>query len=362
MKATIVIAALAASASGAVIDARQLRPTSRPVTTPGGTPDGTDSPITKRDPQNWPPPQFSIGRPTQSVTFFPNDPPDLSKCGLDAFQFAQVGDRDEDGYGDDQLDDYDADDCHHDIVSAQCSKHFFSTSNFHAEAANVNTKAAHVNTEATNVYPQSPLVYTSSAAIHLSTATFHSRPSFIQPVRTSDTPAPTLLTIKRSPTTTPAPLGCGVVGYTKDKVAYYFDSSGTKNTWKVCGDACKADSKCKSFGYGEANCMLFDVTAAENTNLNPMSPYTFYDAACPEELPVRRRRNDNDNEAKEEKRQIAITIALPGGPPALSSACSCLITSGPADATRTTTTTSGVKVTKTETVTRTVSMLPEDRA
>ncbi|CAN9152330.1 unnamed protein product [Alternaria alternata] len=83
-----------------------------------------------------------------------------------------------------------------------------------------------------------------------------------------------------------------------------------------------------SFGYGEANCMLFDVTAAENTNYNPMSPYTFYDAACPAELPVR-------------KRQLDISLGLPGGihislglgPGEISSACSCFITKGPASTT-----------------------------
>lgn len=55
--------------------------------------------------------------------------------------------------------------------------------------------------------------------------------------------------------------GCGIVGYTKDTAAYYFDSSGTKNTFTACKAACKADTQCKSFGYGEANCMLFNVDA-----------------------------------------------------------------------------------------------------
>ncbi|PVH97913.1 hypothetical protein DM02DRAFT_616166 [Periconia macrospinosa] len=55
--------------------------------------------------------------------------------------------------------------------------------------------------------------------------------------------------------------GCGLVGYTKDTAAYYFDSSGTKNTFAACSAACKADAQCKSFGYGEANCMLFNVDA-----------------------------------------------------------------------------------------------------
>jgi hypothetical protein len=51
------------------------------------------------------------------------------------------------------------------------------------------------------------------------------------------------------------------VGYTGSIAAYYFDSSGTLNTFTACSAACKADSKCKSFGYGEANCLLFDVPA-----------------------------------------------------------------------------------------------------
>lgn len=82
--------------------------------------------------------------------------------------------------------------------------------------------------------------------------------------------------------------------------------------------------------------MLFDVNAADNTNYNPMSPYTFYDVTCPTELPVR-------------KRQLGITLGGPGGgiaislniggPRQISSACSCLITSGPAATTITRTAT-----------------------
>lgn len=75
-----------------------------------------------------------------------------------------------------------------------------------------------------------------------------------------------------------------------------------------------------------------------------MSPYTFYDASCPVELPVR-------------KRQINISLGL-GGPGPLSSACSCLITSGPAGSTRTISTTITNKVTTTQTVTKTLSLLP----
>jgi hypothetical protein len=94
--------------------------------------------------------------------------------------------------------------------------------------------------------------------------------------------------------------------------------------------------------------MLFDVLAADNTNYNPSSPYTFYDVTCPAELPVR-------------KRQIGITLGLPGlgislglgSPKEISSACSCFITKGPAETTVTRTSTN--QVTKTATATSTVT-------
>ncbi|KAF2845332.1 hypothetical protein T440DRAFT_278665, partial [Plenodomus tracheiphilus IPT5] len=166
------------------------------------------------------------------------------------------------------------------------------------------------------------------------------------PVQPSSTLVSSTLVSSASPSPTSAP-GCGIVAYVKTTPAYYFESSGTKNTFAACSALCKADEKCKSFGYGEANCMLFDVNAADNTNYNPMSPYTFYDSSCPAELPVRR------------KRQLGIslpglgggvTISLDiGGPKQISSACSCLITSGPASTTVTRTATSNVVRTTTVT-------------
>jgi hypothetical protein len=60
------------------------------------------------------------------------------------------------------------------------------------------------------------------------------------------------------------------VAYVKTTPAYYFESSGTKNTFSACQALCKADSKCLSFGYGEANCMLFDVYAY----VSPLDPAT----------------------------------------------------------------------------------------
>jgi hypothetical protein len=72
-------------------------------------------------------------------------------------------------------------------------------------------------------------------------------------------------------TTTP---GCGIVGYTKDTAAYYFDSSGTKNTFAACSAACKADAQCQSFGYGEANCLLFTVDAYASPTTHPSQSLT----------------------------------------------------------------------------------------
>ncbi|KAI2478679.1 hypothetical protein Ptr902_09645 [Pyrenophora tritici-repentis] len=96
--------------------------------------------------------------------------------------------------------------------------------------------------------------------------------------------------------------------------------------------------------------MLFDVAAADNTNLNPTSPYTFYDASCPSEVPVGKR-----------SPQLDITLGQPGGinislnlgPKGISSACSCLITSGPASTTVTRTQSSAVVTTATVTSTTT---------
>ncbi|KAF2476631.1 uncharacterized protein BDR25DRAFT_331362 [Lindgomyces ingoldianus] len=201
----------------------------------------------------------------------------------------------------------------------------------------------------TTLYPPSTEPPSTTPAPPSSTPKSTPKPSSSTPKPPSSTPPPTPVTSTPAPSST-AP--CGLVGYTKTTAAYYFDSTGTKNNFTSCQAACKADTKCKSFGYGEANCMLFDISSADNVNYNPMSPYTFYDITCPKELPVRKRNP-----------QIQISIGPGIGKPAdITSACSCLITSAPADTTRTVTVTiTSVRVTKTETVTRTVSILPDRR-
>lgn len=121
--------------------------------------------------------------------------------------------------------------------------------------------------------------------------------------------------------------------------------------------------------------MLFDVLAyvplftlhlnlqltlhsEDNTNYNPMSPYTFYDITCPKELPVR-------------KRQLNISLGNPNGPGVgislglsdprqISSACSCFITKGPAEETVTKTATNTVLKTSTATSTVTKTVTDDD--
>ncbi|KAH7119946.1 hypothetical protein B0J11DRAFT_72674 [Dendryphion nanum] len=342
MKATIVVAAaLAASASGAVIEARQrTRQPEYPT-----VPDGIASPIRARAPQ-W----ISIGPPQASVTFFPNDPVDrVSQCGLDAF----IG--------------------HTSEALLFCSSILKGGTATLTQTYTSRETTTTKTTIYTTLYPPSksstvrpptstpkpsssvrpptssppPKPSSTSTPPPKPSSTSTPRPPSSSSVRPSSSSVRPSTVITSSPTPTPT-AGCGIVGYVKTTAAYFFDSSGTKNNWSACSAACKADTKCKSFGYGEANCMLFDVAAADNTNYNPMSPYTFYDSTCPVELPVR-------------KRQVNISLGIPGGAGGISSACSCLITSGPGGTTKTTTVTvTSVRVTRTETITRTVSLLPED--
>ena len=94
-------------------------------------------------------------------------------------------------------------------------------------------------------------------------------------------------------------------------------------------------------------------SSADNTNLNPTSPYTFYDASCPSEVPVGKRSPQLDISLGI---PVGINISLDLGPKGISSACSCLITSGPASTTVTKTQSSAVitTATVTSTTTRTV--------
>lgn len=83
MKATLILAAaLAASVNGAMVPRQFGRPTSRP-STPGGTPDGIAAPIHDRAAQVQWPPEFSIGPPRPTVTFWPNDPDDQCEPHVD---------------------------------------------------------------------------------------------------------------------------------------------------------------------------------------------------------------------------------------------------------------------------------------
>ncbi|KAE8824679.1 hypothetical protein PTNB73_07434 [Pyrenophora teres f. teres] len=189
--------------------------------------------------------------------------------------------------------------------------------------------------------PATTIVFLSTQAIFVS----HSRTAILHPRILNTRIQP--ISVSHLSTNNPS---CGIAGYVKTTAAYYFESSGTKNTFAACSALCKADTKCKSFGYGEANCMLFDVAAVDNTNLNPSSPYTFYDATCPSEVPVGKRSPQLDISFG---LPAGINISLDLGPKGISSACSCLITSGPASTTVTRTQSSAIVTTATVTSTTT---------
>ena len=72
---------------------------------------------------------------------------------------------------------------------------------------------------------------------------------------------------------------CGVHGYDKSN-AYSYDGSGATATLSACGAACKADTQCKSFGFGGSECLLYAKTVAENVNVDATSPYSFFDVGC----------------------------------------------------------------------------------
>ena len=72
---------------------------------------------------------------------------------------------------------------------------------------------------------------------------------------------------------------CDVHGYDRSN-AYSYDGSGTYATRSACGARCSADVNCKSFGFGGAECLLYDKTVAENVNVDTASPYSFSDVGC----------------------------------------------------------------------------------
>ncbi|KAF2202499.1 hypothetical protein GQ43DRAFT_479826 [Delitschia confertaspora ATCC 74209] len=318
MKVVFFVAStLIASVQCAAIENRQIfRPTTRPGSGyPPNGPDGTQPS----------PPWISIGPPRVSTTFYPNDPPrgGVSECGLDAFE------------------------------GHTSEAYLFCSSILRSGTATVTqtTTTKRTSTVTTTIATTLPRPTTSRTPTPSTSRTptpSTSRtpsPSSPPPISTrtpTPTPPTTPTTSSPPPSTTTGP-GCGLVGYTKTTAAYNFDSTGTKNTFAACSAACKADAKCKGFGYGEANCLLFDIPVNDNINYNPMSPYTFYNVECPAELPVK-------------KRQINISLPpILGGPRDISSACSCLITSGPAGVTRTSTATVTSGVAVTQTFTRTVT-------
>ncbi|KAG8622766.1 hypothetical protein KVT40_000874 [Elsinoe batatas] len=79
---------------------------------------------------------------------------------------------------------------------------------------------------------------------------------------------------------------CGAKGYDRGEGNYDYNDSGDYSTLTACSERCSADTKCKSFGYGENVCMLFDIALSNNFDADSASPDIYYDRGCISSSPV----------------------------------------------------------------------------
>lgn len=73
---------------------------------------------------------------------------------------------------------------------------------------------------------------------------------------------------------------CGSKGYDSGEGNYYYDASSKYNTYSACAAKCAADTKCRSFGYGKTECMLFNIPLTGNFDASSGSTDTYYDRGC----------------------------------------------------------------------------------
>ncbi|KAJ0116043.1 hypothetical protein J7T55_004988 [Diaporthe amygdali] len=79
---------------------------------------------------------------------------------------------------------------------------------------------------------------------------------------------------------------CGQKGYDRGKGNYDYDSSGKYSTYAKCSARCVADTKCKSFGFGGNECLLFNVAVSGNFDADSGSSDTYYDRGCVSSSPA----------------------------------------------------------------------------
>ncbi|PSK34925.1 hypothetical protein B9Z65_1508 [Elsinoe australis] len=73
---------------------------------------------------------------------------------------------------------------------------------------------------------------------------------------------------------------CGTKGYDRGKGNYSYDNSGKYSTYAACSARCLADVKCKSFGFGGKECLLFNIALNGNFDADKNSKDTYYDRGC----------------------------------------------------------------------------------
>ena len=63
---------------------------------------------------------------------------------------------------------------------------------------------------------------------------------------------------------------CGVHGYDTGTEAYFYESSPGWANYEKCSVACASRSKCKSFAFGAAACLLYKVSAYVENELSAL--------------------------------------------------------------------------------------------
>lgn len=73
---------------------------------------------------------------------------------------------------------------------------------------------------------------------------------------------------------------CGSKGYDREKGNYYYSQSKKLATYTGCSQQCINDPTCKSFGYSNTECMLFNIALTGNFDADSGSSDTYYDRGC----------------------------------------------------------------------------------
>lgn len=73
---------------------------------------------------------------------------------------------------------------------------------------------------------------------------------------------------------------CGSKGYDRGKGNYFYSESKKLATYASCSEQCINDQTCKSFGYSNTECMLFNIALTGNFDADSGSSDTYYDRGC----------------------------------------------------------------------------------